>query len=144
MELLRDPRTGALASTARCVWKVTDRVRLETPAARTAAPARQLVQLRPYLALGYLDGLEGGIGADVFHLGDVSLGADLRIARIGAGQAFQLGLHHVNLGASLPLAVGGHVRGQLGYGISLNRCTSPGVPTGCTSDAWGASVTLRF
>lgn len=132
VELLRDPK-GAMGSTAPCVWRVTDRVRLETPPA--VAPRPSLFALRPYLAGGYLDGgLEGGLGADLLHLGKWSLGADLRFARIGTGGAAGLGLYHVVGGVSYPVLTD-HLRLQAGYGFAL----SSGV-----HDSWSLSLLARW
>lgn len=140
VELLRDP-LGRLSSTAPCVWRISDQVSLrEVP----RAVRQRLFEIRPYIGLGWIaGGAEVGVGADVLHVGDVSLGADLRFLRADAVGAAQFGLHHVAVAASFP-ALGPHVRAQLGYALSLRRCLNPGVPVGCVGNAWFVGVAARF
>jgi hypothetical protein len=54
VELLRDP-TGRLASTARCVYRVTDRIRLQAPPPVATVPLSRWAR-RVYLGYGTADG----------------------------------------------------------------------------------------
>lgn len=140
VELIRYP-DGRLLSTAPCIWRISDTVVL-----RPSPPpaARRVFQIKPYIGLGYIDrGLELGVGADLLHLGDASLGVDLRFLRADAAGVAQFGLHHVATAVSFP-AFGPHVRAQLGYAWSLRPCTSAGVPAGCVASVWFAGVAARF
>lgn len=124
---------------------ITAEVRTVTPVERIPQlPAERRLEVRPYIGLGWIaGGAEIGVGADILHVGDVSLGADLRFLRADAVGAAQFGLHHVAVAASFP-ALGPHVRAQLGYALSLRRCLNPGVPVGCVGNAWFVGVAARF
>ncbi|MDR7497926.1 MAG: hypothetical protein QN174_13330 [Armatimonadota bacterium] len=142
VEFLRDP-AGRLASTAPCVWRVTDQVRLQEPPPVPAIRREPLLAFRPYLALGHVAGApEAGFGVELMHLGRLSFGGDLRVARFLDGQTATLGLYHAVAGASYQLT--GALRVQIGYAYSLKRCERPGIPEGCLEDGAALSVVWRF
>ena len=126
VELLRDP-TGRLSSTAPCIWRIADTVTLRQAPVST----QRLFAIRPYVGAGYVAGLwEAGIGADVLHLGAVSLGVDLRFLRPSPPPV--VGLHHVVVGLSTPFFVP-HLRLQAGAAIGINN---PG--------GWTLGLTARW
>jgi hypothetical protein len=140
VELLRGP-TGRLLSTAPCVWRVQDQVRLQDRPAE--AKRESVLALRPHVALGYVaGGFEAGPGAELLHVGRLSVGGDLRVARFFDERTATFGLYHVVVGLSYQLT--GPVRLQAGYAWSLRRCERPGIPAGCLEDSAALSLLWRF
>lgn len=116
IELIEDPGTGAFSAAPNPV------VASVTTTQTLALSRPRLLSLEPYLAVGYIaGGAELGIGADILHLGNLSLGADLRVARWapGGGQSVSLGLYHIAAAASWPLTRS--VRAQVGYAFALRH-----------------------
>lgn len=116
IELIEDPGTGAFSAAANPV------VASVTTTQTLALPRSRLLSWEPYLAVGYIaGGAELGIGTDILHLGNLSFGADLRVARWapGEGQSVSLGLYHIAATASWPIA--GSLRAQIGYAYPLRH-----------------------